>query len=105
MTQQQLNWKARRGRIFPEIVRSPEEIAKRQAETEAFHQRGRVIFERVRPELIANHYNWFILIEPDSGDYFIDRDSMVALQKALEKYPLQRFATFRINETGVCGRI
>lgn len=54
---QQLQRKARRGRIFPEIVRSPEEIAKRKAETEAFHQRGRVIFERVRPELIENHYN------------------------------------------------
>lgn len=42
---------ARRGRLFPEIQWSPEEKARRKAESEAFYQRCREIFERVRPSL------------------------------------------------------
>ncbi|MFN6540725.1 MAG: hypothetical protein RM021_030895 [Nostoc sp. EkiNYC01] len=99
----QLN--SHRGRLFPERTFSVEEQAKRQAELKAFRQRCRPIFERLRPELIEKHHNWFIVIEPDSEDYFIDSDSLVAVQKAREKHPQARFFTFRLNETGVCGRI
>lgn len=84
---------------------SPEEISKRQAELKLFKQRCYQIFERVRPELIADYYNWPILIEPESGDYFIDEDELVAYQKAREKHPQGRFLFFRLNETGVSGRI
>ncbi|MEC4986048.1 MAG: hypothetical protein SAJ37_13745 [Oscillatoria sp. PMC 1068.18] len=96
---------ARRGRIFPERTISPEERAKKQAEIEAFHQRCRLIFERIRPELIEEHYNWFIAIEPESEDYFIDREDVNVIQKAREKHPHKLFGSFRLNETGVCGRI
>ncbi|MFB2834396.1 hypothetical protein [Floridanema evergladense] len=96
---------ARRGRVFPDRQLSPEEKAKRRAESEAFAQRCRVIFERVKPELIKDHYDWFIVIEPDSGDYFIDADEMVAIQKICEKYPHTKSLIMRLNETGTCGRI
>ncbi|MEC4819488.1 MAG: hypothetical protein SAK29_40390 [Scytonema sp. PMC 1069.18] len=99
------NDRPNRGRLFPERTISPEEKAKRQAEAEAFHRRGRVIFERLCPLLIESHYNWFILIEPDSEDYFVAANSMSALQEALQKHPQAQFATFRLNETGVCGQI
>ena len=79
MTQLNSHSAPRRGRIFPERTISPEEKAKRQAELEAFRQRCRPIFERLRPELIKDHYNWFIVIEPESEDYFLDRDRMTAL--------------------------
>lgn len=105
MTQLHSNSTPRRGRLFPEITISAEEKAKHQAEIEAFHQRCRPIFERLRPELIENHYNWFIVIEPESEDYFLDQDRWTALQKALEKYPKGLFFSFRLNETGVCGRV
>lgn len=105
MNQLRSNRTRRRGRIFPEFTISPEEQVRKKAELEAFCQRCQPIFERLRPELIENHYNWFIVIEPYSEDYFIDRDSMVAVQKAREKHPQAKFFTFRINETGVCGRI
>ncbi|NEP43146.1 MAG: hypothetical protein F6K35_29550 [Okeania sp. SIO2H7] len=96
---------ARRGRIFPDINLSPEEIARRKAEREAFGQRCRVVFDRVKPELIEDYYNWFIIIEPDSGDYFIDRDDEIAAKKARQQHPDAWLGTFRINETGVCGLI
>lgn len=105
MTQLTNNRTPRRGRIFPERQLSPEEKAKRKAEDEVFYRRCRVIFERVQPELIKEHYDWFIIIEPDSGDYFIDPDEKVARAKAREKHPGKMRLVARINETGTCGRI
>lgn len=105
MTQQQPKHQARRGRIFPELSISLEEQVRKEAENEAFYQRCRPIFERLRPKLIENHYNWFIVIEPVSEDYFVDQDSRAALLQALEKHPQAEFFTFRLNKTGVCGRI
>jgi hypothetical protein len=73
---------ARRGRIFPEIQWTEEEKAKRQAEDKEFHLRCQVIFDRVKPEYIETHYGWYMVVEPDSGDYFIDRDEEVVMQMA-----------------------
>jgi len=95
----------RRGRIFPEYTIAPEELARRKAEREARCQRCREVFERLRPELIADYYNWFIIIEPNTGDYFIDADEDVAMQKSRQKYPSGWLVIFRINETGACGKI
>jgi hypothetical protein len=95
----------RRGRIFPEITIPPEELARRKAEDEAFFQRCRAIFERVRPEVINKHYGWYIAVEPDSGDYFIDEDKEVASMKARQKHPNAVHCMFCLNETGATGRI
>jgi hypothetical protein len=95
----------RQGRIFPEYTIPPEELAIREAEKNARCQKARNFFEQVAPKLIDDHYNWFIIIEPNSGDYFIDPDEDVAYQKAREKYPSGWVVTFRLNETGACGRI
>ena len=95
----------RRGRVFPERQISKEELEQRRAEKEAFSQRCRLVFDSVKPELINDHYDWFIVIEPDSGDYFIDPDEKVARAKAAEKHPGKLRLIMRINETGTCGRI
>ncbi|MBD2776518.1 hypothetical protein [Iningainema tapete] len=95
----------RRGRIFPERTLPPEELARRKAERDAFHQRCRAIFERVRPEWIEKHYGWYIAVEPYSGDYFIDEDKEVASLKAREKHPNAVHCMFCLNETGATGRI
>lgn len=63
------------------------------------------MFERVRDELITDHYNWFMIIEPNSGDYFIDVDEEEAMKKSRQKYPAGKLVIFRINETGACGKI
>ncbi|MEA5513052.1 hypothetical protein [Nodularia sp. UHCC 0506] len=95
----------RRGRIFPELTSTPEERARRKAEDEIFYRRCRAIFERVRPDLISEHYGWYIAVEPNSGDYFVDEDKEVASQKAHEKYPNAVHCMFCLNETGATGRI
>ncbi|MBE9225926.1 hypothetical protein IQ264_10865 [Phormidium sp. LEGE 05292] len=105
MTQTPRKIPRRQGRLFPEFTIPPEELARRKAEKDARCQRSRVVFEQVRPQLIDDHYNWFIIIEPNSGSYFIDPDEEVAVQKARQKYPSGWLVTFRINETGACGMI
>ncbi|MCL1468408.1 hypothetical protein [Argonema galeatum] len=104
-TQQPTKRPIRRGRIFPEYTIPPEELARSEAERKARYQRTRPVFERWRDELIADHYNWFMIIEPNSGDYFIDPDENLAVEKARQKYPSDWLVTFRINDTGACGMI
>jgi hypothetical protein len=105
MTESTQKPRARRGRIFPERTLSPEELARRKVEAEVFHKRCRAIFERVCPELIKEHYGWYIAVEPDSGDYFIDKDIEVASRKAHDKYPNAVHCAFCLNEIGSTGRI
>ncbi|BAZ82308.1 MAG: hypothetical protein ACKO9I_19450 [Sphaerospermopsis kisseleviana] len=95
----------RRGRIFPELTFSPEELARRKAENEAEHQLYRAIFEKLRPELIKDHYGWYIAIELNSGDYVIDQDKEVAHKKAREKFTNTDHCVFCLNESGAVGRI
>ena len=105
MTQTTPNRPRRRGRLFPEFTIPPEELARQKAEKEARSQRYRQIFALVSAELLENNYNWFMAIEPNSGDYFIDADEAVAVQKAREKYPHGMIGIMRLNETGACGMI
>jgi hypothetical protein len=105
MTQSTPTRIVRRGRIFPEIQWSPEEKARRKAEEEEFHRRCRAIFERVRPKLIDERYGWYIAVEPDSGNYFIDPDKEVAHKKARQEHPNAIHCMFCLNETGATGRI
>ncbi|HBE16174.1 MAG TPA: hypothetical protein DEG17_23380 [Cyanobacteria bacterium UBA11149] len=95
----------RRGRIFPEIQWSPEKIAQWKAQQEAIHQRCKLVFDRLKPELIETHYNWYIAIDPETGDYAIDRDIEVATQMSRQKHPEGIPFLFRINQSGVCGTI
>ena len=97
--------KARLGRVFPELNYTPEELAQREAERQALMKRCDEIFEAAKPQLIEDYYDWFMVIEPDSGDYFIDPDDTVAEQKADAKYPNTLCVVYRINETGACHRV
>ncbi|OKH52799.1 hypothetical protein NIES2101_13120 [Calothrix sp. HK-06] len=105
MTEAKTSRTARRGRIFPEIQWTEEQKAKWRAEQEEFYQRALPVFNRVKPELIKTHYNWFIAVEPDSGEYFVDKDSSVASAQCRDKHPGKIPQVFRINETGTCGSI
>ena len=105
MTQPTPNPNVRRGRVFPGIELSEEQKAEHRARREAFYQRCWPIFEQLKPEILDKYYGWYIAIEPDSGDYFIDEDKEVASRKAREKHPNVIHHLFGINETGVSGRI
>ena len=92
----------RLGQVFPGRQPTPEEIEKNEAEMQALMKRCDEIFEAAKPKLIDDYYDWFMVIEPESGDYFIDKDDEVAIQKADEKYPDAQCVVYCINETGAC---
>ncbi|MEH2347821.1 MAG: hypothetical protein V7K55_07430 [Nostoc sp.] len=95
----------RRGRIFPDIQWTEEKKAQWKAEQEAFYQRSKVIFDQVQPELIKSHHNWYVAVEPESGDYFTDKDELAAIHKSRQQHPNAPVFIFRINETGIAGTI
>ncbi|NET62017.1 MAG: hypothetical protein F6K47_39630 [Symploca sp. SIO2E6] len=99
--------KPRRGRICPERTVSLEEIARRKAERTKLGLRCREIFEQIRPQLIEKHYNWFIAIEPDTGEYLIDPKFLGIMEKIRERYgdTNAMLTTFCLNERGTCGRL
>ena len=43
-----------------------------------------------------------MVVEPQSGDYFLDKDEKLACEKADEKHPDAECLIFCINETGAC---
>ena len=105
MTQIIFNLPHRQGSLFPKPTISPEELVRQKAEKDARRQRYQEIFTRVSLELIDRHYNWFLVIEPNSGDYFPYSMKGIAVQKAREKYPQGLIGIHRINETGACGTL
>ncbi len=95
----------RRGRIFPEIQWTEEQYAQWKAKQDEFYQRCKPIFDRVQPSLIKTHYNWYMAVEPESGEYFIDMQEMNAIQMSRQKHPKSPVFVFKINETGIAGTI
>jgi hypothetical protein len=98
------NRKPLRRRGFPDLSYSPEELARIDEEMQALMKRCDEIFEAAKPKLIDDYYDWYMVIEPETGDYFIDKDDKVAEQKANEKYPNARCVVYCVNETGACYR-
>ncbi|HAX84784.1 MAG TPA: hypothetical protein DCY91_00630 [Cyanobacteria bacterium UBA11370] len=106
MMQMPPGWKPRRvPHRIPSYNVSSEEKARLAVEKKERYQRCRTIFERVRDELIDNYYNWYITIDANSGNYFIEQDYMAIFQKLKSKQIAGKFVTFRLNETGTCGTI
>jgi hypothetical protein len=106
MTETRTTRTVRRGRIFPEIQCAEEQFAKRRTEREDFSRRCKEIFDSVKPEYIDTHYGWYMVVEPDSGDYFVDRDEEAVMQQARVMHPgTVRLFLFRINETGASRTI
>lgn len=98
----------RRGRIFPERRSSAEEIAQRIAQRTEFGKRCRQIFDRICPQLMPTHYNWFIAIDAETGNYLLDSKFDGLMQQVKIHYPSNgkvRLTTFRLNEQGYCGLI
>ncbi|BCL35292.1 hypothetical protein [Nostoc sp. MS1] len=97
----------RRSRILPASAITPEELNRRQEQSNTLAIRCRVIFDRLREQLIEKHYNWFIAIDPDSENYLIDQTLIGLSQKIRHSYSdtHMKLTIFRLNDTGTCGRL
>ena len=61
-------------------------------------RRGQAIFdERLRTQLEKTHRDFFIAIEPDSGDYFLGRTLDEAIGTGRKAHPDRLFYALRIG--------
>ncbi|MHC5728684.1 MAG: hypothetical protein ACYT04_37480 [Nostoc sp.] len=99
--------KTSRNRRWTKSNVTPEETNLRQAQRHELGARCRTIFESLRPQLIDNHYNWFIAIDAESENYLIDPKLEGLLQQIRARYtnPDAKLTIFRLNEIGACGTI
>jgi hypothetical protein len=61
---------------------------------------ARQIYDRIRSELINSYSGWYVAIDPDSGDYFLNPDKALAQQQARQKHPARLICTFKLIATG-----
>ena len=101
MTETKLTPKVPTKRIFPENQWTQEKLDQWKTEIVEYRQRCQSIFNRLQPELIKTHYNWYIVIETEGGSYIIEQDKMNLLKKIRQIYPNKKTFLFQINETGV----
>lgn len=69
--------------------------------TEELDRLGWARYEEIKDELEAQHHGHYVMIEVDSGDYFIGETSEEALQKAENAYPDKAFRLIRIGYKAV----
>ena len=60
-------------------------------------RKGRKIFETISEQLEKEHFGQAIVIDVDTGDYFIGKTGIEATKKAKEKYPDKVFFVGRIG--------
>ncbi len=59
--------------------------------------KGERIYAAIRSELEPDHKGDIAAIEPESGDYFLGKSVIEAIDKAREKYPDKVFHVVRIG--------
>lgn len=64
---------------------------------EELWQRGWRRYTEIREELEAQHFGEFVMIEVDSGDYFLGATSQEALHQAEAVHPDKAFCLIRIG--------
>jgi len=74
-----------------------EEIIIKEVRTKEISKKGQEWFERYNDDLKDRYEGKAIVIEVDSGDYFIGNDSIEATKKAKEKDPDKIFFLGRIG--------
>ena len=93
-------------RVFNNNISSTELISHKAKRME-LGERCRVIFEKIRPQLIKDYKNWFIAIEAENETYLIASQLEELIEKIKEKYPDNKIkmTIFQLNHLGTCGKI
>jgi len=63
--------------------------------------RGKEVYSRIRAQLELEHKGEIVAIEPESGEYFLGRTTIEAIDKAEEKYPDKVFYLVRVGHRAV----
>lgn len=72
-----------------------------QSTNPEFIKRSRLIYDRLCPELSKDYLGWYIAIEPDSSDVFLNANKALAQQEARQKHPERLICIFKVMASGV----
>jgi hypothetical protein len=64
-------------------------------------QMGEQVYDRLRSKLEARYMGKFVVIEVESGDYFVGDSLPEATQKGQQKYPEQIFYSVKVGSPTV----
>lgn len=59
------------------------------------------IFERLMGELGDLYQNWLVVIEPETGDYFLGQDDHEVLSRARKKHPQKSFFAYKLSDNPI----
>ena len=82
---------------FVGIRQSTSQLSPKLANT-GFIKRSRLIYNKLCLDLIKHYPGWYIVIEPDSGDYFLNSNKAVAQQLARQKHSEQLICIFQLMQ-------
>jgi hypothetical protein len=54
------------------------------------------IYQRLLEQLGARYQNWIVVIEPETGEYFLGLDDYEVLNRARKKHPRAQFFAYRL---------
>lgn len=63
-------------------------------------KRGEAIYAKLLSRVLPHYKGQFIVIDPESAEYWIDESLLSALKKAKEKYPKNIFYSVKIGARG-----
>jgi hypothetical protein len=66
-----------------------------------FDEKAERIYAMLRADLERDHWGEILIIEPDSGDYFLANDPKEAERKFYEKHPDKLFFRLRVGTLAV----
>ncbi|MCK4392814.1 hypothetical protein KAX17_07900 [Candidatus Bipolaricaulota bacterium] len=69
--------------------------------TEELDRLGWARYEEIKEELEAKHHGEYVVIEVDSGDYFVGKTAEEAFKQAEEVYPNKAFYLIRVGYKAV----
>ncbi len=69
--------------------------------TEELDRLGWARYEEIRGELETKHHGEYVVIEVDSGDYFVGRTTEEAFQQAENMHPNKVFCLIRVGYKAV----
>ncbi len=66
-----------------------------------FADKADEVYAKIKNELESDHWGEFLVIEPDSGDYFLGKDLKEATRKSREKHPDKLMVRLRVGTLAI----
>lgn len=77
---------------------TPDSLTNKNYSAQELDEKCWPVFERLLAELGERYQNWIVVIEPDTGEYFLGLDDYEVLNRARKRHPRSQFFAYRLCE-------